>query len=77
METQHLLDVRLIEPKLKHPLIFQRFNDLKPGETLLLLNDHDPLPLYYQFQAEHKGEFEWHYKEKGPEIWKVAIIKTD
>ena len=76
METLHTLDVRNIEPKFKHPVIFQRFDELKPGETLTLVNDHDPLPLYYQFQAERRGQFEWRYNEKGPETWKVFITKT-
>ena len=76
MEAEHTLDVRFMEPKLKHPAIFQRFDDLLPGETFTLVNDHDPIPLYYQFQAERRGQFEWHYSEKGPDAWKVLITKV-
>lgn len=76
MKTQNLLDVRTIAPKLKHSAIFQHFDKLSAGQHLTLLNDHDPLPLYYQFQAERPDQFTWNYIEKGPEVWKVAITKT-
>lgn len=69
------LDVRKIEPRFKHPFIFQNFDQLLHGEILTLVNDHDPLPLYYQFKTERTGIFEWDYEEKGPAIWKVKITK--
>lgn len=40
---------------------------------ILGLNDHDPKPLYYQFEAEHAGQFTWEYLEQGPEVWRVRI----
>lgn len=76
METLNILDVRIIEPRLKHPSIFQRFDQLKKGEAFTIINDHDPLPLFYQFKAERPEQFEWKYMEEGPETWKVAITKT-
>ena len=69
------IDVRPIVPKEKHPAIFAMFNSLLDGETMQLINDHDPKPLYYQMQAENKGQFEWEYVEQGPEVWKVNIKK--
>ena len=50
--------------------------DIAPGETLVLVNDHDPKPLYYQFKAESSAEFTWDYLESGPEVWRVAIGKA-
>ncbi|ELR72005.1 Nitric oxide-dependent regulator DnrN or NorA [Fulvivirga imtechensis AK7] len=76
MRTEHLLDVRIIEPKLKHPTIFQRFDELETGEQLTIVNDHDPLPLYYQFKAERPEQFEWNYLQEGPDAWRVGITKT-
>lgn len=69
------IDVRTIVPRERHPLIFSSFAKLAPGETLLLINDHDPKPLYYQFQAELKAPFNWDYLESGPEVWQVGIGK--
>lgn len=71
--TKNTVDVRTILPRDRHPLIFGTFADLAPGEALLLVNDHDPKPLYYQFQAEYGGEFNWEYLESGPDVWRVRI----
>jgi uncharacterized protein (DUF2249 family) len=71
-----IVDVRTIVPRERHPLIFGTFDGLLPGEALLLVNDHDPKPLFYQFQAESAGEFTWEYVEKGPEVWQVRIGKV-
>lgn len=76
MESQTItLDIRPVSIKEKHPKIFQTFDQMEPGKTLLLINDHDPKPLYYQFVAERAGEFDWNYVEQGPEAWKVKIHK--
>jgi uncharacterized protein (DUF2249 family) len=40
-----------------------------------LINDHDPKPLYYQFQAEMPERFTWTYLEQGPATWRVEIGK--
>jgi uncharacterized protein (DUF2249 family) len=68
-----IIDVRTIAPRERHPLIFSTFGQLAAGEAFLLVNDHDPKPLYYQFKAEHDGTFQWDYLEQGPEVWKVRI----
>ena len=67
------IDVRTIVPRQRHPLIFDTFARLGAGEAFLLVNDHDPKPLYYQFQAELGQPFVWDYLEQGPEVWKVRI----
>ena len=67
------LDIRPVPPREKHPTIFRTFDVLPVGGTLLLINDHDPKPLYYQFGFERPGKFEWEYVEQGPQIWKVHI----
>lgn len=67
------LDVRTEPPARRHELIFQTYGGLAQGESFVLVNDHDPKPLYYQFAAEHAGEFTWEYLEQGPETWQVRI----
>ena len=74
--TAVTLDVRDILPRHRHPLIFGIFEALPLGQALLLTNDHDPKPLYYQFQAESTGLFSWDYIEQGPDRWQVRIGKT-
>ncbi|MBK9207482.1 MAG: DUF2249 domain-containing protein [Anaerolineales bacterium] len=70
------VDVRTLAPMYRHQRIFETFESLQPGENFLLVNDHDPKPLYYQFQAERADQFTWDYVEKGPEVWSVIIGKT-
>ncbi|RYF33324.1 MAG: DUF2249 domain-containing protein [Comamonadaceae bacterium] len=73
--TAARIDVRSIAPRERHPLIFSTFDALSPGQTLELVNDHDPRPLYYQFNAELPGRFEWTSLEDGPDTWRVAITR--
>lgn len=70
------LDVRELPPKKRHPLIMDTFDGLDSGESFILVNDHDPKPLYYQFEAEREGEFTWEYLEEGPSAWRVRIART-
>ncbi|MGZ5034150.1 MAG: DUF2249 domain-containing protein [Usitatibacter sp.] len=69
------IDVRTIAPRERHPLIFGTFLALAPGASFMLVNDHDPKPLYYQFKAELGVPFNWDYVETGPEVWKVRIAR--
>jgi uncharacterized protein (DUF2249 family) len=75
-EVKRTVDVRTLPPVQRHPLIFQTFASLRPGEAFVLINDHDPKPLYYQFKFEREGEFSWEYEEQGPQVWKVLIGKA-
>ncbi len=71
-----VLDVRQMPPWERHPKIFELFDSLQPGETLKLINDHDPRPLHYQFLAERQGQFEWDSHEEGPREWVARIKKV-
>lgn len=73
METLDILDVTLIEPRFKHPQIFDKFDSLSPNEGFIIHNDHDPKPLYYQLLGERGNIFSWEYLENGPVNWKVRI----
>lgn len=77
METIDIIDVTVIEPHLKHPHIFRKFDALEIGESFVILNDHDPQPLYYQLLAERGAVIDWDYLEKGPRMWKVRITRKD
>ena len=70
---ERIVDVRTEIPRIRHELIFTTFADLAPGSAFVLVNDHDPKPLYYQLAAENAGEFTWEYLEEGPEVWQVRI----
>lgn len=76
-DKKFVLNVTLIEPKLKHPTIFKHFDALQQGAAFQILNDHDPKPLYYQLIAERGDTFSWEYLENGPQRWQVQITKNN
>lgn len=76
MSQEVLLDVRTMPARERHPAIFDAWERLPVGGAIRLVNDHDPKPLFYEFQAERKGEFEWTPVERGPEKWVVAIRRV-
>jgi uncharacterized protein (DUF2249 family) len=67
------VDVRTLVPMQRHQKIFELVDQLAPGGKFVLVNDHDPKPLYYQLEAEHPQQFSWTYLERGPEVWRVEI----
>ena len=71
--TQNEVDVRQLIPIKRHEKIFQLVDALAPGASFVLVNDHDPKPLYYQLEAEHPKQFSWTYVERGPSVWRVEI----
>lgn len=50
--TESRIDVRDVPPSDRHPKIHDAFEALESGESLTLVNDHDPKPLFYEFEAE-------------------------
>ena len=55
----HVIDVRTIAPAQRHSQIFATFDALPAGGALELVNDHDPVPLYFQFEKMRPGQFRW------------------
>ncbi|MCB1494309.1 MAG: DUF2249 domain-containing protein [Bauldia sp.] len=73
--TADIVDVRSLVPAERHAKIFELVNALEPGTSFVLVNDHDPKPLYYQLEAEYPDQFSWTYVEQGPQVWRVEIGK--
>jgi uncharacterized protein (DUF2249 family) len=81
MQTENLIgadkvmDVRPIPCSIKHGLIIKTWRELPVGDHFILLNDHDPVPLYYQFSALWPNTFTWEHLVKGPSEFRVKIAK--
>lgn len=75
--SEYAATVRVPEypPHLKHKTIFETFKNLNPTEAMLIVNDHDPVPLRFQFDSIHEGKYTWEYIEQGPDIFQVKIEK--
>ncbi len=76
-QDDRTLDVRTETPRDRHSLIFATFAELPADTAFVLVNDHDPKPLYYQLAAENTDQFTWDYLEEGPEVWRVRIGRRD
>jgi uncharacterized protein (DUF2249 family) len=71
------LDVRDLPPAQRHKRIFAAYDDLDDGTGFVLVNDHDPKPLYHQFEAEAGPEFRWEYRQREPGEFRVLIGKSE
>ena len=69
------IDIRDVASSDRHPLIFGTFRSLGDGETMELIDDHDPRALYYELRAEHPERLDWAYLQGGPQVWRVLITK--
>ena len=70
-----LIDARQLQPWERHTVIFEKFDNLPRGDDFILVTDHDPLPLFHQFQSSRSKQFGWSYIEKGPEAWQIRISR--
>lgn len=67
--------MRQIEPGQKYTAVFQCFDDLKEGESLIIRNDRDAKPLHYQLLAERGNVFNMEYLVRGPDLFEVKITR--
>jgi uncharacterized protein (DUF2249 family)/quercetin dioxygenase-like cupin family protein len=70
-----VIDVRPIVKPQRHPLIFDALEKLAVGESIVVKNDHDPIPLRGQIEAIFGEQFGWRYLEKGPEIFRLQLTR--
>lgn len=70
-----VMDVRPIPCSVKHGLIVRTWLQLPVGDHFVLLNDHDPIPLYYQFAAQWPQAFSWEHLVRNPDEVRVKITK--
>lgn len=73
--ADHELDVRQTRKPDKHPAIFRAFAELPAGESLVLVNDHDPRHLRDEFEIEYPRGYAWEYLGKEPRDWRIRVTK--
>jgi uncharacterized protein (DUF2249 family) len=73
------LDVREIPPNERHDRIHDAFEELEPGESLTIVNDHDPKPLYYELSAEVPAFDDDGYavEQEGPSRFVAELPKVE
>lgn len=58
-------------------MLLQMFKELPVGESFVFINDHDPLPLYYEFRSIHGDVVGWDYLQRGGTDWTVKVTRTE
>lgn len=76
-EDSEELDVREMPPPERHGTILETFQALAVGRSLVIVNDHDPKPLFYELRSIHGDSFDWNYRKRDQEEYRVGIAKTD
>ncbi|HRP84337.1 MAG TPA: DUF2249 domain-containing protein, partial [Saprospiraceae bacterium] len=71
------LDVRVLIPIQRHELLVGLFKDLPTHENFVFINDHDPIPLYYEFKSIYGDVVGWEYLNRGGREWKVRVTRTE
>jgi uncharacterized protein (DUF2249 family) len=76
VDSRVRLDIRPIAPKDRMQTLLGAYTALARAATLDITFDHDPECLYYTLQAtEPKDSFTFHYLRRGPELWRVEVVK--
>jgi uncharacterized protein (DUF2249 family)/quercetin dioxygenase-like cupin family protein len=70
------LDLRQVPRPQRHPLVFETFDRLNVDDSMILVNDHDPVPLHMQMENLRSGQFAWEYIIRGPEIFRIRVRRT-
>ncbi|HLI47030.1 MAG TPA: DUF2249 domain-containing protein [Geobacterales bacterium] len=76
IDGKKVVDVRNLPPYQRHGLIFSVFDELEPGEEMLIVNDHEPIHLLHHLKHERRDFDEESYRayEKEPGMW-IAVLK--
>lgn len=70
------IDIRTIDPAVRPATVFKAFDALAVGESVEIVNDHDPVGLRGFFHSFRPGTYSWEATENGPELWKARITRT-
>lgn len=71
------VDVQTIPHAVRHAAIFGMLDSLRPGFGIVLSATHDPVPLLQQLAERAPGLFEVTYLAKGPERWRLRMIRLE
>src|SRR5690554_6072302 len=71
------LDVRVLVPIQRHELLIRLFKELPVDEHFTFINDHDPVPLFYELRSIFGDVVGWEYLNRGGREWKVQVKRLE
>jgi uncharacterized protein (DUF2249 family) len=69
------LDVRGVPHAIRHATVLGALEAVRPGAGLVLVAPHDPLPLLAQIERRTAGAFTATYLARGPEAWRIELVR--
>ncbi len=75
-EGDPVIDARAIPHKLRHGALLGAWTAVRPGEAMVLIAPHDPVPLLAKMAHKDPEAIEVEYLERGPEAWRVRVART-
>ncbi len=69
------LDVRGLPCSDRRAIIFGNFHQLADGESLVVINDHEPVGLRGHFEEIASGHYRWDCRQLGPNEFRVRITR--
>lgn len=70
-----VLDARAIPHAIRHATIFGALDSVAPGNALVLIAPHDPLPLLAQANDRYDGSIAVEYLQRGPDAWHLRLTR--
>lgn len=70
------LDVRTVPHAIRHATVFGALEAAGRAGGMILVAPHDPLPLLAQIDQRFEGTFTPEYLERGPEAWRIALVRS-
>lgn len=72
---KHVLDIRKVALSERCLRIATAFEALLPASSFILVTDVDPESHHCHLTAELGERVQWQILQKGPDIWRIRIIK--
>ena len=70
------LDVRIIAHEIRHGAVLGALDFLKPGKSMILIANHEPVPLLKQIDHKFPNLFTRINVEAGQEVWKIQFTRA-
>ncbi|MGH7659942.1 MAG: DUF2249 domain-containing protein [Vulcanimicrobiaceae bacterium] len=70
------LDVRAYPTWERHPRVFAAFDALPIGGQLVIVSDHEPRPLRFEFDQQRTDAFVWDQETPDEDVWCVTIKRV-
>ena len=70
------LDATVVPHAIRHGVIFGGLESLAPGNGLILVAPHDPLPLLAQVEQRWPERYSVDYVQRGPQVWRLRFVRV-